>query len=542
VGQVLHHLHRRRRGLSRSAHANYTSQDVLAAARKFQKVADNSLYPYPAILSAYGLKGAEPPAAAKANGVTRNAHVFLSYLCGEFRDRATMIQAKIRWIQKLNKLPVTTGGQPKLTSPSQDVWSSMVAASYHPFIEFSSALWNARKADPRYSQVLKLGRGKITGIEYEEPMMVPGLSVCETKFIFNKYLAENYKRFDQGGGLAGFDQGYREFADKSGLCTAADKADYYDFRGDSNFKPNSPESNGMIWYALSIASHCATTTSKKSPPITGHVTNNDNKVDDADCKDYFSNPFRRRWEAARAGLSTWMVHSTDGDANFKNDYGFVGIWVHRMDDKKADSKSPFGFKYAFTEDAKRDWLKGYDHKRMWHLTDLGFNELSGLGTGGADTAFAFERLRDAMNRHTNWYKSGWDDGLDAKNSQGSSISQRSQAYSPFVASSYEPSSSDAFTYCGITVPCPPDGFKHWMFVFRIRGENLVGSQTVIKPGWRVDFSRQWFDETSLGTTGLADSEHAWDRLGTAMEEELEGGAILYLHNITDGGQATGDNL
>ena len=40
----------------------------------------------------------------------------------------------------------------------------------------------------------------------------------------------------------------------------------------------------------------------------------------------------------------------------------------------------------------------------------------------------------------------------------------------------------------------------------------------------------WFDETSFGTTGLAKNEHAWDRLGTAMEGEYD--SIVYLHNIT----------
>jgi hypothetical protein len=512
----------------------YGNPTVLAAAQKFQKVASNSLYPYPVIVSAYGLADQEPPAQWKAKGVTKNAHLFLSYLCGEFRDRASMIRAKVNWINKLNKLPVSGGQQAKLTSAEQDVWMNMVAESYHPFIAFSSALWNARKADPRYSQIVNLGTGKLTGQTYQEPMMVPGLGVCETKYIFNSYLAGGYKPFP---GLAAYDVGYQQFAASSGLCKPQDKTDFYDFRGDSNFKPNSPESNGMIWYANSIAAHCQSTTKAKNPTTYGTVTNDKNKVSDETCKDYFTNPFRRRWEAAAAGLSTWLVHDSKDDAQFKNDYGFVGIWVHRLRDGDQDSKSPFGFKFDFNEGSpRRDWMDGYDHKLAWRLTDLGFNRLSGADKGAADTAFVFERLRDAVNRHTNWYQSGWDDGLGTKNSQ------RTQAYSPFVASSYEPSSSDAFTYCGITVPCPPDGFKHWMFVFRIKGENLVGAQHAANPGLKLDFTRQWLDETSLGTTGLADAEHAWDRLGTAMEEELEGGAILYLHNITSGGQATGDNL
>ncbi|MCC6137977.1 MAG: hypothetical protein IT287_05050, partial [Bdellovibrionaceae bacterium] len=49
----------------------------------------------------------------------------------------------------------------------------------------------------------------------------------------------------------------------------------------------------------------------------------------------------------------------------------------------------------------------------------------------------------------------------------------------------------------------------------------------------LDFDKMWFDETSFGVSGLADSEHAWDRLGTAQEEEFD--SILYLVNVGDGG-------
>jgi hypothetical protein len=47
-----------------------------------------------------------------------------------------------------------------------------------------------------------------------------------------------------------------------------------------------------------------------------------------------------------------------------------------------------------------------------------------------------------------------------------------QAYSPFVASSYEMSESDNFTGCGLTIPCGNRGpdftdHKHWMFIFKV---------------------------------------------------------------------------
>ena len=93
-----------------------------------------------------------------------------------------------------------------------------------------------------------------------------------------------------------------------------------------------------------------------------------------------------------------------------------------------------------------------------------------------------------------------------------------QAYSPFVASSYEMSESNSFVNCGITVPCTPehDDRKQWMFIFRIKKDNWYTTQR-LAAGEKIDFSRMWFDETAFGTTGLADSEKAWDRLGTAWK-------------------------
>ena len=154
---------------------------------------------------------------------------------------------------------------------------------------------------------------------------------------------------------------------------------------------------------------------------------------------------------------------------------------------------------------------------------MGFNTIVGFGTKKPNRELAFERLRDSVNRHTDWYASGYDDG---------STPLREQAYSPFVASSYEMSASDAFTAPGATVKSPADGCKHWMFVFKLKKDKWYNAQSIVekKP---IDFNYHWLDETSLGTNYLADSEHAFDRLGTALEGEMD--VILYLHNITVGG-------
>lgn len=492
---------------------------------KFNHVVDNSFYLYGAISKAYGLKDEKIP-----DGVNKNAHKFLSYLCGEFRDRATMVAAKVNWAKHMNKLPV--GAQGKI-DPKQNVWRQMKASAYHPFLAMSASLWNARKADVDAKGKIKMG-------QYAEDAQVPGIRVCDAKYIFNEYIAAN-KTFDN---LAAYNKGFDTYSKAN--CDADELADFYDFRGDSNFKPNTPEGNGMIWYAVSLAGQCDDVkTANKAAQV--KVTNKENTVTDAHCKDYFENPFRRRWQAARSGAATWMMHArgksegdTSFDVAFKNEYGPTTMLPHRITTDPL-SKKPFSYKFAPTEtEVLKAWLDGFGKNdkeiaSSMDKPDFGFNEIARL-KGAKPEELTFERLRDAVNRHTQWYQSKWDDGL------GTDKSLKDQAYSPFVASSYEPSQSDAFTYCGITVPCEADGFKHWMYVFRIKGTNVYNTDRVAK-GDPIDLSKMWLDETSLGTTGLANKEHAWDRLGTALEQELVQGGILYLHNITSSGDATkGDNI
>lgn len=500
---------------------NYKNALVQQAVKSLSVVAPNSLYLYPAIVNAYGLKNVTPPA-----GIKKETHVFLSYLCGEFRDRATMVQAKLKWLSRFYKLKDEK--QQPINPADENVWAKMSANSYPLFLEYSRSLWQAR------AQVT----GQISLREsYSEQAAVYGMSVCETKFIFNQ-ISKNLPFED----LSSFNANYMDYSKN---CTTADIEDYYDFRGDSNFKPNSPESNGMIWYANHIASNCASTQKANKPDSSEVITNPNNKITDDVCKDYFRNPFRRRWQAARSGLATWMMHSAQYAAQFDNDYSPVLVWPHHLTENRS-SVRPFAYKVPQSDGNMTapltDWLVGFDSNHM-DLVDFNYNSIFGLGEQNEKSkglAFeAWQGLRNAVNRHTNWYQSQWDDGLGGKNSY------KTQAYSPFVASSYEPSESDQFTFCGITVPCPPDGFKHWMFVFRIKGKNWYSIDNLAmhkKAEQRIDFSNQWFDETSLGTTGLADKEHAWDRMGTALEQELAGGAILYLHNITSSGQISNDNL
>lgn len=584
---------------------NYKNKDVLSAVKKLAMVSPYSFYFYSGPLYTYNLKNGKElvdvPAEFPANvqevkNGRKNAHAFMTLLCGEFRDRPTLIKEKIRWVNRMYTLPTT----PQQTiNIKHELWSQVSAHSYRGYIQNSAAIFRAKEREARQFDV-KLGT-------YREDTPIEPFTVCETKFIFKKYVETNsmfgvrsaggqdeeeyYEEEDmdehgavgkanvthkrkvaqaKNSALAAYRKEYNKFKAR---CNREDLDYIYDFRGDSNFKPNSPESNGMIWYSSTITNNCTRTKDGKYVLKTAAQ----GKVADPNiCEKYATNPFSYRWSAARAGLATWMLRDQKHDSTFSAEGDSVYI-IPSLD----PTSGPFGFKMPVKEDfygeelyqndkgeyikwdsntgdeivmtpeqvaehnAKQEQLKAefearkqasnvtyYDFVKSWEAQkdvfwkrpDLGFNSLTGLGSKSADKGFAYERIRDAVNRHTDWYASGYDDGSDKL---------RDQAYSPFVASSYEMSASDGFTAPGVTVQSPADGCKHWMFVFKLKKDQWYNTHSV-QNKVPVNFNYHWFDETSFGTNNLADSEHAFDRLGTTLEGETD--VILYLHKLNTSGQ------
>lgn len=455
------------------------------------KQADH-FYFYGGVRRLYKLSATVPQVAANA-GANKEAHWFLVQLCGEFRDRATMIEAKLKWVNNINILAKGQEAviEPETLAQAKNVWMRITAKAYYPYISVAASVWEARRS----SQDRYITIGGISDIDNP----VAGLTVCETKYVMAEYVAKD-RSFDN---ITSYDQGYESYKQ---ACPTADLTDYYDFRGDSNFKHYSPESNGMIWYATSLAGGCTSATKADG----GAFTNQD-------CENYFKNPFAYRYNAARAGLAAWLFRD-DKHANVFSSQGqMVAIYPHTQ-----PQYAPFSFGFSQTStdgalfDYNPEWLAV---PNAWNTSDIGFNGFTGLGTNSADQERAYVLLRDAVDRHTDWYSSGYNDGNGVS---------KDQAYSPFVASSYVMQSSDGFTQCGTTVQCPDDGLKRWMFVFRIKGQNWYTPARIANDE-PLDFDKMWFDETSFGVSGLADSEHAWDRLGTAQEEEFD--SILYLVNV-----------
>lgn len=469
----------------------YGNAEVARASRILSKVAPKNFYFYGDIKRVYkaGLAALGTAGAAPA-GVTDDAHLFLVQTCGEFRDRAEMVEGKIKWVNNMILLKNETQAK---VDYSKNIWSQLSGQSYNKYLQISNAVFTAREQVAASNTFLKTNQHP----DSQEP--VRAFTVCETKYIIGELIAKGQSY------SSGYEQGLAQF-ENSSSCSAEDKEYVYDFRGDSNFKQYSPEGNAMLWHAISIANFCASSTKSNGKNAT---------ITDAVCEAYFKKPFLTRYNAARSGLAAWLTYDKSLESSVAS--ATVNLTMIPSFDGKV-GKTPFTMQ---TSD-------GTEVRSTVALRDgsLSFNDMFNINTGNIDESTAFMRLRNAVNRHTNWYKSAYNDQL------GGTKSTKDQAYSPFVASSYEMSKSNAFNECGYTVQCDGDGRKAWMLVFKIKKSNWYNTRSLKANNQLVDFDKMWIDETSFGTDSLADSERAFDRLGTALETELD--TILYLHNLEAG--------
>jgi len=434
--------------------------------------------------------------------VKKLAHQFLGYLCGEFRDRGTMVAAKIRWVNRMNYLDDSDTGA---WEPAGDPWQQMKQSHYKPYLRLSADVWDAKRA-----QLSAEGRRYMTVGTIEVDTPVPPFTVCETKYMFASYEVPS-RSFDD---YVSYTSGYEVFRDEH--CTLPDDEDYYyDFRGDSNIKPNSPESNGMIWFGRSVTRQC----DARVAAVPYQQARPESSVSDEVCQRYFRYPFTSRWNAARAGLATWvLVDPASSGLDSNSQYTVI---PRNVDDDAYlwGDKGPF--QSLDQQGEPVELLPGWRQFFLWGA--LGLPDLH-----SSDKEKIQRVLQFAVDRHTDWYNSGYDDRMDYKSYA------RTKAYSPFVASSYEMSESDHFVTPGYTVPVIDPAsrdHKHWMFVFRIHKDNWFTPESINDQELPLpNFDRVWLDETSFGNSSLANSEKAWDRLGTALEDEHD--AILYLHNIS----------
>ena len=490
--------------------ADYTNKKVVRAAEVLSQINKDDFYFYGGIKRFYA-----DAAKAGPSQYSENARLFLTQLCGEFRDRPEMIEDKVKWVTRMvrpgkeEQKPIDYARLLK-NKETESIWSQMSGYTYKTYLQTSSALWEARKRIRLEGQVNEKMLDKKVDEEAESP--VKPTTICETKFIIGEVIINKTASIPQNiEQLRTYNKAYGKFAADPTKCDQEDVDYIYNFRGDANFKHYSPESNGMIWHALSIARFCKTPTQS---------TGIDKDIDDEACKQYFTAPFLSRYNAARSGLASWLLYDNKYAEAF-DDAQAVTFVLPKFG--KTVGQLPFSLQIS-TGDI-------IDTNLTLSDSTLQFNMLTGLdGSKKKDLKGAFKRLKSAVNRHTNWYKSGYRNIVD-DDSVANKPDEKEQAYSPFVASSYEMSKSDAFAGCGYTVPCAAgiQPHKAWMLVFKVHKKKSWYNTNSLADERPLDFDNVWLDETSLGTESLADAERAFDRLGTAINGEFA--EIIHLGNL-----------
>jgi hypothetical protein len=156
---------------------NYENDRVSRAGRMLSKVADKNFYFYSDIKKIY-----EKPAGNPPEGISKNAHIFLTQTCGEFRDRAEMVQGKINWVN--NMIMLRNEPQKQNVDLQGNIWTQLSGNSYNAYLQLSNQVFSYRAMIAAQNQELSSGLHP----DAQEP--VPGFSVCETKFMISEYVAK----------------------------------------------------------------------------------------------------------------------------------------------------------------------------------------------------------------------------------------------------------------------------------------------------------------------------------------------------------------
>jgi hypothetical protein len=300
---------------------NYNNKFIQQAVVKLNQVEASSFYQYKEIEKIYGLcsgrsktaKTCKEGQVPKIDGLKIDTHNFLTILCGEFRDNVKMLDAKLKWVARMN---IVQDGKQRYT-PKKDVFEQITGKGYRDLVSFNNSLYTAREnaltnADPD----LELEQNSVSAV-----------TVCENRYIFSEYLAKDKSFIDTN--LSEYEAGLIEFK-KS--CKKSDLAHYYEYRGDGNFKAHSLESNAFIYVARDFANSC----SKLDKARKGLV------LSDQDCTDYYSNPFKTRENISMQGLRRIFFYPSTVK---------VGKVIINIDEKMQDFKNELVF---ITEDLNND--------------------------------------------------------------------------------------------------------------------------------------------------------------------------------------------
>ncbi len=419
----------------------------------------------------------------------RHVDLFLRYLCGEFKDNPGEIGAKLEWINHMHWLEDAPSSE-----TSDELWTQVNKNTYNALLVYSAE---------RTRAIQMASSGKIQ-VPLRQRTFVPPMSICETKMAISRIqsdLSYNFDTYEED--LASFGQEH---------CKPEDHNYVYIYRGDSNLKPNSGESNAMIWISQFISNVCDfATLSSKSRFVSNQL-----------CETYHQSPVQFRKRMARYTLATWLLYDKSHIVSF-GDHGSQQI------ENIFDYTMP-SFPVSLLINGQNSIIAS-QFRDMINVSDFGLTSLREEAQG--QTEEVLWRLKNAIDRHDDWYLSGF----------SAPTLNRKQAFSPFVAASTDIAASDFFTSPGFTLQTdlnPSYCVKHFMFVYKVAKTKVRSYDDLSQGGASIDFSQDWLDSPTLGSSAFGGREMSVVRMAAPNPGEYE--AILNLSSLPNNRLATDPEL
>lgn len=498
------------------------------------------------------------------------ARNFIRVLCGENRDDQRTFDRKLlllanadpdyRAAQGLPAIPrqdepalvYARAGEMQEVDVEGNLFSQITWAAYERMLVIMRGVHAYRQSQRRG---LKDGyhygfRDKLHH-SYRVDRSVEPWTHCEMKFMFEQYLGPDSPVSSANwGGLqcdlacaAAYVQAYAEYQEAS--CAPEDFETMYDFRGHKVFQPQWLDSNGFLWESQRAGAVDNRTRRQAGDPA------------------YYLHPFASRYERTRRGLATFFLYPeaqarklmtasevgggpimyvTDQDANGDHLADFLLFNKNGCGDPGPVPEDPASNCNMVSWVTAAATTPETRHAVAWHPEsfedpDMGF--LAAFPTFDA----RMTRFNQALDRHSNWGPTGYYlPGMHTQTIQGGQVvADRPgflSSYSPFVATSYDVSASDAFARKDYTSTHPLEqGKTKWMFIIRFRASDYY-DEADLAAGNPIDFDRQYFNETSLSNDYYR--ERSLDRFGWIDADDIYASIYFVYANRGDEPEAIVD--
>lgn len=433
-------------------------------------------------------KGLNGALGLKGSGASR----FVSAVCAVYRDDPESRRSRLKALSQIYQVP-DAGRQ--FFNPAESLWRQLTGNGYRGLISLSKNLSDFR------ASALGFGPGVMPGTWVSNP--APPLSVCELRFIFEKYLAAQ-RRLENKAELPGYEA---ELADYAGLhCTEQDRESVYLFRGDSGIVPTMYEARTM---------NLTQSGSIKNGP------------------DYAKAPAQIRRNGTLAIARALFFYPPSIDEYMAKIENPVIFTESGLTEKIAPFYTLNGASAASDEELRKLFLNSKDQvprgssvttdfiwdPKFQSASDLGLSETFKSQTIEG-RRLEWQRLSVVLNRHIGYYSTKL-------------ISPSADFYtdrvSPWLSTTAYPHQSVKFTQKGYNREQEIEPGLHWLTVFRVKKKTLFSATDLIA-GKNPDLTRDWLNEQSFSSDYRAARELAWDRLGSPSPDEID--SVLLLNRIT----------